>query len=650
MKTKLLLLTATLLISNTILNAQAPVLSSFTPLSGVPGTCITITGSGFNTTAANNVIWFGAVRTTPTAATATSITVTVPSAATYAPITVYNTGTALFGFSRNYFTPTFSPANGTILVTNFNSPIAVTTDSPVDGVAVHDLDNDGKSDLILSNFSTNTISVFHNSGASGASCYSTKTDYPTDFGPLEAGIGDLDGDGKPDIVVANWNSNTLNLYLNTSTPGSISFAAKTNLSSSSPRKVYISDFDLDGKPDLAVAAVGSSVRVFRNTCTPGTLSFVAAAEFSTGGSPYGFEITDMDADGKADLVIGSHGDKTLSVSLNTSTPGSISFAAKVDYALSYSPMYISQGDLDGDGKPDVVITYEVNTAVTVLHNNCTTGTVNFDAAANLVKSGADMNSSVSVGDVNGDGKPDILGSSSFAKKVSIFQNNSTINNLSFSAKVDLTSSQFITRIVVADINGDFHQDIVAGNWGTTGVFIWFGASSSLPLTWLDVNAQKDGNTVKLDWSTTSEANTLDFAIQHSTNGSNWRTIGNLPASGNSTASTNQYHFTHLNPVKGMNYYRIQHTEYSSKTIYSKTMPVSFANGESLINVYPNPVSNGKFSVQLPGESLVRIFNASGTVVYQHQLPAGVSQVDTRNLAAGAYWLNCNNESIKILIR
>src|SRR5579872_6537300 len=70
--------------------AQAPVITSFSPASGAIGTIVTITGAGFNATAANNIVFFGATMATVTAASTTSLTVTVPVGATYQPISVLN--------------------------------------------------------------------------------------------------------------------------------------------------------------------------------------------------------------------------------------------------------------------------------------------------------------------------------------------------------------------------------------------------------------------------------------------------------------------------------------------------------------------------------------------------------------------------------
>jgi hypothetical protein len=92
--TKLVL--SILLVSQANWVFSQPTIASFTPASGIVGSTVTINGTGFNTTAANNVVIFGTTRAAVTAASATQLTVTVPIGATYAPITVLNSATGLF--------------------------------------------------------------------------------------------------------------------------------------------------------------------------------------------------------------------------------------------------------------------------------------------------------------------------------------------------------------------------------------------------------------------------------------------------------------------------------------------------------------------------------------------------------------------------
>jgi hypothetical protein len=163
-----------------------------------------------------------------------------------------------------------------------------TTGSNPWSVAIADLDGDGKPDIIVTNDSSSTISVFHNTSTSGSitsSSFATKVDFTTGSNPWSVAIADLDGDGKPDIAVANHGSSTVSVFRNTSISGSItsgSFTPKTDFTTGSePQFVAIGDLDGDGKPDLVVTSYTlSTVSVLRNTMSGGTTAPVAPSNLT----------------------------------------------------------------------------------------------------------------------------------------------------------------------------------------------------------------------------------------------------------------------------------------------------------------------------------------------------------------------------------
>ena len=245
-----------------------------------------------------------------------------------------------------------------------------------------DLNGDGKPDLAVVNYSSNTVSVYRNtsmSGSIGSGSFATKVDFSTGTQPISVAIGDLNGDGKPELAVANYGSATVSAFRNTATPGSIntgSFTAKVDfITGSFPISVAIGDLDRDGKPELAVAnLISNTVSVIRNLSMSGSInlgSFAAKVDFPPGTNPYSVALGDLDGDGKPELAVANYGSNTVSVFRNTATSGSInagSFAAKVDFTTGTQPFSVAIGDLDGDGKPELAVANSISNTVSVLRN------------------------------------------------------------------------------------------------------------------------------------------------------------------------------------------------------------------------------------------------------------------------------------------
>ncbi len=443
-----------------------PVITSFSPASGTVGSTVTILGNNFNPIPANNVVFFGAVRAVVTASATSYMTVTVPVGATYEPINVTTGG--LTGYSLLPFVVT-SPGGGGAAFQpgSLSSPLNVSTGSGPTTVFASDVDGDGKPDMVSVNAYSNTLSVYRNTSISGTLAFSPRVNFAVGSLPQMVFMGDIDGDGKPDALVPNYNSGTVSVFINISTPGTISFAAKADFTvGAGPLDARIGDVDGDGKPDIVVTNnSANTVSVLRNTTTNGTMSFAAKIDLTTGGNPQNAILSDLDGDRKPEIAV-IDGYANVSIYQNTSTGSAISFAAKINIACGSSPNYMAVGDLDNNGKPELAVA--CNRSVTVLQNSSSAGSLTF--ARSDHSTGLD-NYFVSMGDIDGDGKPDLAVNSFSTKKVALLRNSSNTANINFEPEINYITVSNPFGNGLCDFEGDGLIDLAVVNFGDNSISV-----------------------------------------------------------------------------------------------------------------------------------------------------------------------------------
>ena len=479
-------------------DSSTPVIFSFTPSSGAAGSTVVITGQNFNVNPDDNIVYFGPVRAVVNTASSSELRVVVPSGMVYDLISV--TTNKLTAYSSRPYMVSSGDGDSLMNSRSFISAGNFNTGGYPVAVSVADLDQDGKPDLITANAFDNSISVLQNSSNSGNLSFNAKTDFPTAAGPRNIAVGDLNGDGKPDIVVSDFNSGNasyVSVFENTSQQGIISFAARTDISTGNGSVgVAIADINMDGKPDILVTSGNSAIfSILINTSAQsGALSFMPGIDIPDLNHADNIITADMDGDGKPDIIFTEFSNSSVVIYRNTSAGGMVSLAAPVIYPVGNSPDFLSAGDLDGDGKTDLVIGNYSSGTLTFYKNLSNPGMIQLGSRQDSVFANA---SSIYIADLNGDGKPDLSVGQYQTGKLSIVENTRYGSGMAFDSAIDFTSGDFDVFGNVGDLNGDGRPDLIAANVLSNTVTVFRNNAGAPVISSLSDSIGRKGKTIAI---------------------------------------------------------------------------------------------------------------------------------------------------------
>jgi hypothetical protein len=359
----------------------------------------------------------------------------------------------------------------------FAPPVAYSTGSQPQTVVVRDINLDGKPDLLTANISSNTISVLL--GATPLGTFGPATDYSTGTSPFGLAVGDVNGDGRLDVVTTNMHSNTVSVLLGSATALGTFGPATDYATGFSPRTVALGDVNGDNRLDLVTANfAANSVSVLLGSASmPG--SFSAPMDYAADTGTHGLALGDLNGDNRLDLVTANVTANSLTVLFNTTTaPGT--FAPAVTYALSpgSTPVSVALGDVNSDGRLDVVSANAAgNTASVWLGSMLTAG-----ALLSPTSYATGTNSSpygVAVGDLTGDGRADIVTSNGGEESVSVLLGASTGAG-AFSPYTAYSVGSRPVGVTLADLNGDGRLDVVTAHETSVHVLLNGGTALAAP--------------------------------------------------------------------------------------------------------------------------------------------------------------------------
>lgn len=443
----------------------------------------------------------------------------------------------------------------TVLLGNGNGTLRgarymdLTSSMPTDGlsVAAADFNGDGRQDLVFPSGcgpgTSCTPSGFTLLLSNGAGGYQAPLSFTAPVkGSRWLVVGDFNGDGKPDVVTFNDSdpsatADSVSVFLNT---GNGTFAAPTvfEAGGTTPTAMATGDFNGDGKLDIAVLEYDSSSQPLLGILLGnGDGTFQPVITSSTNNFGMWMAAADLNGDGKTDLIMLANGPEGSAEVFLSNGDGTFT-AGQVYDSGGRGSAAVAVGDVNGDGKPDMLIANQCEPDGGGLYdNNCANGAIGillgngdgtFNPAPSQVVTDGNLQS-MSLADLKADGKLDAVATTETGVAVLLGNGDGTFQPPTIYATLEAVQN---VQLAIADLDGDGGLDIVQPSGSQFAILYSQGFQFPIPVftpSSLTFAKQVIGTTSAAKTVTLSNAGTAtlkiagftasgDFAVASSTCG------------------------------------------------------------------------------------------------------------------------------------
>lgn len=518
-------------------------------------------------------------------------------------------------------------------------------------LAAADMNGDGRQDLVTLGTSSSGGINLYKQQANGTYIKSVVRASAITAGSIL--INDIDGDNDNDIIVLSGDGK-MYLFKNNGTGTFTETTPITNLKtgrsfSTSYTNFSIGDVNNDGRKDLVISSYsGVWVSVYLSNINGTYSETVLRANNAANNAGVNTTITDIDGDGDMDIVVGQPiSPSGLSYFENI---GNTSFSTEKTFAYNNQLTLFTAGladDFDRDGKLDYLCSYNVYInffrSSQAYYTSYTTASV---PNTYIAGPGTDNVSVVISNPFSANIKFNAVNAS--LSNVTITNNNTpsvTITGLAADVQVGLKSLSY-----TGTFRGEQYFDIDITSGGTTnsmrvGVEITNPSLGVLPLNILNIQATRKENIIAVEWQTSAEVNTAYFTIERSANGVDFTSKGSVSATLNPSL-TNSYSWNDVSPLHATNYYRIKSVDRDGAFTYSKIVKATFTGMEASLRAYPVPAaSEVQFTFPPSGAAhILTVYSNDGRIIEHIKVAknAPSATLTIGSYPAGVYWVRGQN--------
>ena len=333
-------------------------------------------------------------------------------------------------------------------------------------IAVADFNKDARLDIVICN-DADTVTVLL---GNGRGAFAPAPESPIKAAAHLVAVGDVNNDRQPDLALAHHDSSGVEILLGAGdgrfsrAPGS-PFAAHTGGARAHNHGLALSDLNADGNLDITTSNQNdNSVSVLlgngRGNFTP-----AAGSPFAVGRAPYPHVVYDVNKDGNLDIITPNVGSDNVSVLLGDGR-GGFKSAANSPYAVASRPYYVAVGDVSGDGSPDLITTHDDINLITTLLGD---GRGGFAAAPGSPFDLGRRAFKLITADLTGDARMELVIGTESSDSVVVLLADERGTYTSVSGSPYKAGAN--PRVAVGDVNGDGKADIITANNGSGDITV-----------------------------------------------------------------------------------------------------------------------------------------------------------------------------------